>query len=147
MAAGQIQGSAGATPAAAELGCISASPQWMGVSSSPADTAEQWEAVADSKAASENSWGARDLHQPLWHLGECAHSGSCSPPHAREVFVFVTYQRCCHTAHMCLSAQAEPQNPVAQPQDTHKGTGGKRTHDLNRNHKYIGLFSTGTLCH
>lgn len=122
MAAGQIQGSAGATPAAAELGCISASPQWMGVSSSPADTAEQWEAVADSKAVSENSWGARDLHQLLWHLGECAHSGSCSPPCAREVFVFVTYpemlSHCSHVS-LCTGRTTEPSGSTSTHTQRH----------------------------
>lgn len=59
-----------------------------------------------------------ELPEPLWLLKECAHSRSHSPPCAREVCVCYI-PRDAGTVLTCVSAQAEPQNPLVQPQDTH----------------------------
>lgn len=109
--------------AAAEPHGISAFPEWVDLSSSPADTAEQWVAVADSKAASENFLGSQgSVPAALAPRAMCSLRIPLSSECQRSLCLLLT-QRCWHSAHMCLSAQAEPQNPVVQPQDTHKGTG------------------------
>lgn len=86
VAAEQTWGSAGTTPCCPrQIKSLAASlPSTVGGS----DTAEQWEAGADSKAASVNFLGNQGSGNVL---RECAHSGSHSPPHAREVCVLVTY--------------------------------------------------------